>query len=182
MDWLNEVRGNLQKKNQILFQKDSEYLQDLAMLFQNQSHRTMALWALDFAAESVERLEVRYPDERRPREALAAAEAWAAGAMKMPQAQRKILDCHAFAKEIDQKEDIATCHAIGQACSVIHTAGHAMGYPMYDLTSIVYRLGIEHCSKAVELRKQEYLDKLFYWKEHPRNNNGIWADFMRKER
>lgn len=63
----------------------------------------------------------------------------------MPIAQRKILDCHGFAKEIDNKEDIATVHAVGQACSVVHTAGHAMGYPIYDLTSFVHRYGIDDC-------------------------------------
>ena len=44
-----------------------------------------------------------------------AAGDWAAGRIKMPIAQKKILDCHALAKELDRKEDIAACHAIGQA-------------------------------------------------------------------
>ena len=92
--------------------------------------------------------------------------------------QRSILDCHAFAKEIDCKADIAMCHAIGQACAVVHTAGHAIGYPIYDLTSIIYRLGVEACKEAVELRKQEYEDKVFYWKEHLCDYKGTWADFL----
>ena len=99
----------------------------------------MALWAFDFAAETIEKLEKKYPEEIRPREALEAAQAWAAGNIKMRPAQRKILDCHAFAKEIHCKEDIAMCHAVGQACAVVHTAGHAIGFPIYDLTSIIYR-------------------------------------------
>ena len=98
----------------------------------------------------------------------------------MRPAQRKIRDCHAFAKEIDNKEDIALCHAIGQACAVVHTAGHAIGYPMYELSAIIYRLGIEHCSEAVELRKQEYVNKLLYWSEHIGDYEGEWADFMLK--
>ena len=180
MDWHDEVRTKLKRKNQVLFAKDAEFLQDLAMLFREQSHRTIVLWALDFAAESVAELEERYPDETRPREALEAARAWAAGDIKMRLAQRKILDCHAVAKELDSKEDIALCHAIGQACAVVHTAGHAMGYPMYELSSIVYQLGIENCSEAVEQRKQEYLQKLFYWNEHVGDYEGKWADFMLK--
>ena len=39
MDWLDEVRIRLKKKNQILFVKDIEYLQNLTMLFREQSHR-----------------------------------------------------------------------------------------------------------------------------------------------
>ncbi len=180
MNWIEEVSIKLKKKNQILFTRDSEYLQDLIFLFQNQDHRVMALWAFDLAAGSIARLEEKYPEEKRPKEALNAAGDWAAGKIKMRLAQRKILDCHAFAKEIDCKEDIAICHAIGQACAVVHTAGHAIGYPIYDLTSIIYRLGIENCSETVELRKQEYIEKLLYFNRHLCDYKGEWADFMLK--
>ena len=33
MDWLDEVRIRLKKRNQALFVKDMKYLQDLTMLF-----------------------------------------------------------------------------------------------------------------------------------------------------
>ena len=83
--------------------------------------------ALDLAAESVAKPEEKYPDENRPREALEAARAWAAGKIKMRPARRKILDCH------------------------------ALGYPMYELSAIVYRLGLENCAEAVGQRRQEYI-------------------------
>ena len=53
MDWLDEARVKLKKKNQVLFAKDSEFLQDLTMLFRDQGHKTMVLWSLDLASESV---------------------------------------------------------------------------------------------------------------------------------
>ena len=180
MNWIDEVHMRLKRKNKILFAKDSEYLQDLASLFQEQEHRVMALWAFEFAAETIANLEEKYPDERRPREALEAVQAWAAGKIKMRPAQQKILPCHTFAKEIACKEDIAMCHAVGQACAVVHTAGHAIGYPIYDLTSIIYRYGIEDASKIVEERKQTYINRLLYWKEHLDTYKGEWAEFMRK--
>ncbi|MFR8012592.1 MAG: putative immunity protein [Clostridia bacterium] len=178
MDWMDEVRVRLQRKNQVLFTKDSTYLQDLAGIFHGLDHRAAVLWAFDFAAESIDCLEKKYPHEQRPRDALEAARAWAAGAVKMPLAQRKILDCHAFAKEIICKADIAVCHAVGQACAVVHTAGHVMGYPIYDLTAIVYRLGIENCEDQVEQRKQTYIDRLLYWENHWQDFPGPWAGFM----
>lgn len=178
MNWLDEVNVKLKRKNHILFSKDSEYLQDLTMLFREQNHRVTALWAFDFAAESIAVLKEKYPQENRPQEALEAAREWAAGKIKMRRAQRKILDCHAFAKEIESREDIAVCHSIGQACAVVHTAGHAIGYPVYDLTAIIYRYGAENCFEAVDKRKREYIDKLFYWKEHLSAYTGEWADFM----
>lgn len=178
MDWIDEARERLKRKNQVLFTKDSTYLQDLAMLLQTQDHRAVVLWAFDLAAESMDQLAEKYPDERRPREALEAARAWAAGKVKMPLAQRKILDCHALAKEISCKADIAVCHAIGQACATVHTAGHALGYPIYDLTAVIYRFGIENCAEQVERRKQDYIDRLLCWESRWRDFPGPWADFM----
>ncbi len=180
MDWLDEAAARLKRKNQVLFAKDSEYLRDLAMLFQGREHRVMALWAFDLAAGSVARLEERFPGEARPREALEAARAWAAGKVKMRFAQRRILDCHALAKELSLREDIAACHAVGQACAVVHTAGHALGYPIYDLSSLIYEHGVENCAEAVERRKQEYIRKLLYWDAHLGEYQGKWADFMLK--
>lgn len=180
MNWIDEVQRKLKRNNQVLFAKNSEYLQDLILLFQEQNHRVMVLWALDFAAETVEKLEEKYPDEKRPQEALKAAWDWASGKIKMRLAQQKILACHAFAKDIKCKEDITMCHAIGQACAVVHTVGHAIGYPIYDLTSIVYKYGLENCSQVVEARRQEYMERLFYWKEQLNEYKGEWAGFMLK--
>lgn len=180
MNWIDEVSVKLKKKNQILFSKNSVYVQDLMMLFDTQSHRVMALWAFDFASESIAKLEEKYPEEKRPREALEAVKDWASGKSNMRSAQGKILACHAFAKEIENKEDIATCHAIGQACAVVHTAKHAIGYPLYDLTALIYKYGIENCKEAVEQRKQEYIIKISYWNEHLDDYHGTWADFMLK--
>lgn len=180
MNWIDEVSVNLKKKNQILFSKNAEFMRDLNTLLETQSHRILTLWAFDFASQSIAKLEEKYPEEKRPREALEAAKDWASGRNKMPIAQRKILDCHAFAKEMENKEDIAICHSVGQACAVVHTAGHAIGYPIYDLTAIVYKYGIENCKDAVERRKQEYIEKIRYGNEHLWDYQGTWADFMHK--
>lgn len=178
MYWHDEVAVKLRNKNQILFAKDCEFLQDLSALLQCANHRVVTLWSLDLAEESAEKLTEKYPLETRPVEAVLAARDWAAGRIKMRIAQRKILDCHALAKKLNCKEDIAICHAIGQACSVVHTAGHAMGYPMYDLTSIVHQYGFGDCVDAIQQREQEYMDKLIYWNEHFHEYTETWADFM----
>lgn len=86
MNWIDKVQSKIKKKNQILFSKDSQYLQDLIYLFQEQNHRIMALWAFDFADESIKILKEKYPSENRPQEALEAARNWAAGKIKMRQA------------------------------------------------------------------------------------------------
>lgn len=180
MWWKDEVAARLKRHNQVLFSKDSEFLLDLAALIQAQDHRTLVLWALELAEDAVAQLKERYPQETQPEEALTAAWDWAGGAIKMRVAQRKILDCHALAKELDDPADIALCHAIGQACAVVHTPGHAMGYPIYDLTAIVRRLSLENAAPSVEERKRFYLDRLLYWHDQAGTYQGNWADFLMK--
>ena len=47
MNWIDEVSVKLKKKNQVLFSKNSEYMQDLIMLFEAQSHRVPMVQELD---------------------------------------------------------------------------------------------------------------------------------------
>ena len=139
--WLVEVKAKAGWRNQILFGTESLLLVELR------------------------ELESRYPGDHRPREAVEAARAWAAGEIKMPLAKRATLDCHAMARELTDPADIARCHAVGQACSVVHTAGHAMGYPIYELTALVRELGLENCREAVEARVRDYEQRLRLWTE-----------------
>ena len=178
VDWTDEVRMRIKRGNQILFTKEDPYLQDLAWLISQQTRPVLALWAFDLAEGTVQELEEKYPDEDAPRSALQFSKLWAMSKVKMPVARREILRCHALAKRITSAEDIALCHAVGQACSVVHTAGHALGYPLYALTAVVRRDGLENGATAVEDQKCNYLKKLAYWSEHIREYSDGWANFM----
>ena len=178
--WLTEVRAKAKRHNQILFSKDSLLLDNLHHLIGQANRRALILWALELAEETTRELAEKYPENHRPREAIAASRAWAAGEIKMPIAKRAILNCHAMAKELTDPADIARCHAVGQACSVVHTAGHALGYPMYELTAIVLELGLDDCRDAVEHRVRYYEQRLHYWAEHEKSCSQNWASFLRK--
>ena len=178
--WLAEVTAKAKRKNQILFSKDSLLLTDLCQLIAQANRRALILWALELAEESARVLAEKYPENHRPREAIAASRAWASGEIKMPIAKQAILNCHAMAKELADPADIARCHAVGQACSVVHTAGHALGYPMYELTAIVLELGLDDCRDAVEHRVRYYEQRLHYWAEHEKSCSQNWASFLRK--
>jgi hypothetical protein len=181
MNWLEEVRAKLKKGNNILFAQDCEFLQELTSLIQEQNHRTAVLWAFELADETVATLNERYPGETRFTDAVAASKDWAAGRVKMPVAQRAILQCHAVAKKIDSLEDIALCHAIGQACGVVHAPGHAMGFPLYELTALVRRYGIDSCKEPIEQRMDRYIERLLYWSEHYEACSYEWATFMMRD-
>ena len=178
--WLAEVRAKAKRHNQILFSKESLLLDNLRHLIDQANRRVLILWALELAEETVLLLAERYPEDLRPGEAIAASRAWAAGEIKMPIAKRAILNCHAIAKELTAPADIARCHAVGQACSVVHTAGHALGFPMYELTAIVLEHGLEICRDAVEQRVMYYEQRLRYWMEYEKTCQLNWAGFLKK--
>ena len=178
--WFAEVKAKAKRKNQILFAKDSLFLTDLCQLIAQANRRALILWALELAEETARELAEKYPKDHRPREAITASKAWAAGEIKMPITKRAILNCHAMAKELADPADIARCHAVGQACSVVHTSGHALGYPMYALTAIVLELGLDDCRDAVEHRMRYYEQRLHYWAEHEKSCSQNWASFLRK--
>ena len=181
-DWLADVQERIRRKNQVLFQKQDMLLSELSLELRRANHRAVVLWALEWAEKSVEILRAKYPQENRPQAALEGAWLWASGEIKMREAQKKILQCHALAKEIHSREDIALCHAVGQACSTVHTPGHAMGYPMYDLTSLVCHYGIECCKEPVEARVLEYLNRLKQAEEQEPKESRQWATFLVRDR
>ena len=178
--WLAEVSAKAKRHNQILFSKESLLLDNLRHLIDQANRRALILWALELAEETTRELAEKYPENHRPREAIAASRAWAAGEIKMPIAKRAILNCHAMAKELTDPADIARCHAVGQACSVIHTVGHALGYPMYELTAIVLEQGLDNYRDAVEHRVMYYEQRLRYWMEFEKNCQQNWAGFLKK--
>ena len=178
--WLAEVKAKAKRKNQILFSKDSFLLNNLRHLVDQTNRRALILWALELAEDTARELEEKYPEDHRPREAIAASGAWASGEIKMPIAKQAILNCHAMAKELTTPADIARCHAVGQACSVVHTAGHAQGYPMYELTAIVLDLGLDDCRDPVEHRVMYYEQRLRYWVEYEKTCQQNWAGFLKK--
>jgi len=179
--WLAEVKAKAQRKNQILFSKDNLLLADLRQLIEGTNRRALILWALELAEETAQELAEKYPEDCRPREAVEATASWARGEIKMPIAKQAILSCHAMTKELTDPADIARCHAVGQACSVVHTVGHALGYPMYELTAIALKNGLDHCRDAVQQRMAHYMQRLRYWKTQEPTHPGPWAGFLRKD-
>ncbi|MDR1118254.1 MAG: hypothetical protein LBL01_03000 [Bifidobacteriaceae bacterium] len=77
--WLGGVEARLKRGNAVLFAKDCVLFAELNQAIRRTSHKAMVLWAWEFAAEAVATLEGRHAGEPRPRIALDASRAWAAG-------------------------------------------------------------------------------------------------------
>ncbi len=176
-DWKAEAAARLQRKNRILFSPKDAFLRGLARRCAEQTHKTVVLWAFSFSEEIVEDLKRIYPLETRPQETLEAARLWAAGKIKMPRAKAAILACHALANE-QNAEGGAFCHALGQACSTVHTAGHAMGLCVYELTALIHKYGLDHCDAAIEDRRRAYEERLLYFRNAD-CEDAEWANFLK---
>lgn len=173
-----DVEIKLKRKNKILFSRESLCLQELIELIQLQNHRTLVMWALDCARAPLEQFVAKYPNELRPRTCLELCEAWARGKIKMPTAKRAILDSHAVAKEINNEEYGALCHAIGHAGATVHVETHAIGLPMYELTALVLKYENNNFQKPVSEKISYYKDRLLYWSENVDKLSLDWAEFL----
>ena len=174
----SDVEIKLKKRNKVLFSCDSRCLQDLIKLIQLQNHRTLVMWAMDCAKVPLKQFESKYPDERRPRICLELCENWARGRIKMPIAKRAILGSHAVAKEINDSEYGALCHAIGHAGATVHVETHALGLAFYELTAIVLKYGKDNFQKPVSEKISYYLSRLLYWQENTDKLGLDWAGFL----
>lgn len=174
----SDVENKIKRRNKILFSRDSECLQDLIKLIELQSHRTIVMWAFDCAEMPLEQFEAKYPNEHRPRICLELCEDWARGKIKMHVAKRAILDSHAVAKEINDMEYGALCHAIGHAGATVHVETHALGLAFYELTAIVLRYGKDTFTEPVIDKINYYYNRLLYWQENTDKLNLDWAAFL----
>ncbi|MCT1619477.1 hypothetical protein M3B33_10290 [Janibacter hoylei] len=98
----------------------------------DEHHRMLALWAADCAAHVLPHFEAAAPADRRPREAIAAARAWAAG--EMPMMAARALGGHAMgaARPLAGAARFAA-YAAGQAACVGHVAEHDLGAAAYAI-------------------------------------------------
>lgn len=178
MDLQKLIDARVKARRQILFSREDAVLEPVARQLESCSRREAVCWALTLAEETVRLLEERYPGDHRARQALELSWAWARGKVKMPIAKQAILACHAAAKELESPEDIALYHAVGQACGTVHTKGHAMGYPIYDLTALLRRCGSDNCEARIAARIGDYLD-VFRNLDAVLDENHCWAAFLR---
>ncbi len=119
---------------------DAPYIQSLVKMIETQSKPTLAHWAVDYAECILLPLwSKHYPDDLRPQNALKAAREWLSGAIKLPQAKKLILECHAAAREAEEDSVAqAAARAIGQCASTIHSARHCVGLALYGASAVAY--------------------------------------------
>jgi hypothetical protein len=96
------------------------------------NHQLLALWAASCAERALPLFEAAQPDDLRPREAIAAARAWACGAIMMAQARAAGGHAMAAARSVRGAARHAA-YAAGQAAVVAHVAAHELGAAAYAI-------------------------------------------------
>lgn len=99
-------------------------------------HQLLARWAADCAEHVLTLFEDVAPEDRRPREAIEAARAWARG--EMPMMTARALGGHAMgaARPLTGAARFAA-YAAGQAACVGHVAEHDLGAAAYAIKAVV---------------------------------------------
>lgn len=99
-------------------------------------HRLLALWAADCAAHVLHHFEDTYPGDDRPRKAIHAGRAWAAGELAMIEARRSAVATHAAAREAEDAAAVAAARAAGHAAGTAHLAAHAPHAANYAIKAV----------------------------------------------
>lgn len=178
MEILDEIEMRLKKNNKILVSRQSDWIAEFDEKLKASSHRAVVAWALGLAIQDVWDLTEYIHEDPRAKECLYAAEAWAQGRIKMHEAQQKILVCHAIAKDYDNPVAIALAHAVGQACSTVHTVRHGIGLPIYEITADIRKYGRYGAKDRIDRKLSIYTFKLNYWNKNIDTYEGPWADFL----
>ncbi|HMM05656.1 MAG TPA: hypothetical protein PKD52_03175 [Clostridiales bacterium] len=141
------------KPRKMLNDWNAPYIQSLMKLIETQNKTTLANWAVDYSEQVILPLYRKdYPNDLRPQNALKAARQWLSGGIKLPQAKKAILACHATAREAEGNPVAqAAARAIGQCASTIHSARHCIGLAFYGALAVAYdRLGTEATWEQLE--------------------------------
>ncbi|ANS79055.1 hypothetical protein SGUI_1659 [Serinicoccus hydrothermalis] len=95
-------------------------------------HQLLARWAASCAEHVLALFEVVAPEDSRPREAIAAARAWADGRMRMMDSRALAGHAMGAARPLSGAPRFAA-YAAGQAAAVPHVAEHDLGAAAYAI-------------------------------------------------
>lgn len=107
-------------------------------LMDKTGHKILAVWARDCAERVLPYFEEQYPEDRRPRNALAALQNWIdTGVFTMAVIRKASLTAHTAAREVGAGTLArSAARAAVQAVATAHVPTHAIGTANYALQAI----------------------------------------------
>ncbi len=108
----------------------------------DEHHHLLALWAAECAEHVLPLFEAERPDDLRPRHAIAATRAWAAGDLAMMATRAAGGHAMGAARDLRGAPRFAA-YAAGQAAVVAHVAEHDLGAAAYAIKAAVAAAPLE---------------------------------------
>ncbi|MEU7633983.1 putative immunity protein [Nocardia sp. NPDC049220] len=143
-------------------------------------HRLLALWAAVCAEHVLGYFERERPDDPRPRDAIAAARAWARG--DMPMMRARAIGGHAMSAARAQIGAVRfAAYSAGQAACVGHVAEHDLGAAAYAIKAV--RSAQPDNSQAGRIERDWQRDQLpdsvrgLVLEDQKRRNSICWSAF-----
>jgi len=110
----------------------------IGLLGDKKVHRIIAMWAADCAEHVLHLFEEKYPEDKRPREAIEAGRAWIRGETRVGDIRKAAIAAHAAARNADNESAIAAARAAGHAAGTAHVAGHAIHAAEYACKAVSF--------------------------------------------
>jgi hypothetical protein len=109
--------------------------------------RVLAVWAAGCAQRVLPLFQVRARTDRRPRNAIDGALAFARGELRIGPARALAAEAHAAARAAADPAAVAAARAAGQAAATAHMASHARGAAAYAAEAIALATGSESSAR-----------------------------------
>ncbi|MDF2093602.1 hypothetical protein P0Y31_14710 [Knoellia sp. 3-2P3] len=126
----------------------------VAARLDGQGRSSLARWAADCAEHVLPVFERACPGDDRPRRAVRAARAWAAGEIRTGEAAAAALAAHAAARRAEGPAARAAARAAGHAAATAHATRHASHAATYAATAASLAGVADPAASAAERRWQ----------------------------
>jgi hypothetical protein len=102
----------------------------------------LATWAAEFAEHVLPYFEAKYPDDDRPRQAIAVLRDWiTTGVFSISVIRKASLGAHAAARGKQEADAVFAAHTAGQAVGTAHVVTHALGASLYSIRAVAAHSG-----------------------------------------
>ncbi|MFH0961818.1 MAG: hypothetical protein V1820_04000 [archaeon] len=142
----------------------------IAKLVSKTDHKILAVWAIDCAERVMPYFKEKYPEDRRPRNAIEASRAWIrTGMFKMADIRKAALAAHAAAREVGGDNAArSAARAAGQAGATAHVPAHSVGAANYALQAIHRATNAPDADAAIAKEREWQLRHLLELKNRPK--------------
>lgn len=132
-------------------------------------HQTLAIWAIACAERVMPYFEEQYPEDPRPRNAIAALQAWInTGVFSMAVIRGASLTAHAAAREVGADNAArSAARAAGQAVATAHVPTHSLGAAIYALQAIYRATDAADADAAVAKERDWQYQHLLALRNNP---------------